>query len=158
MIKLTCFISFALILLNTFFSLKKLTPLLTLIFLWLVIEFSFTSFISVIVDNAKLWEVGKNPKDFVIFRVVEVVVIPLLMLFYLEILNYIKVLKVRIIFTLTWILLLFGMEYSLVKFKVMKYVNWQIGWSFVTWFLFLMFIFMIQLLFNKILKKEGVIK
>jgi hypothetical protein len=157
MIKLVGFISLALILINTIFTYKKKTPILTYIFVWLVIEFFFTSFISVIVDNVEFWKVSKNAKDFIIFRVAEVIVIPLVLLFYLEVLQVKISVKLKLIYAVIWVLMLLGVESLLVNLDIIKYANWQIGWSIAVWVLFLLLVILAQLLFNKILRREGVI-
>jgi hypothetical protein len=156
MIKLAGFISLALILINTIFTYKKKTPILTLIFVFLVIEFFFTSFISVIVDNAELWKVSNNPKDFIIFRVVEVIVIPIVMLFFLEILHSKISVKFKMIYAVIWVLMLFCVESLLVSLDIFNYTKWQIGWSITVWFIFLLLVILTQSLFNKILRNEGV--
>jgi hypothetical protein len=157
MMKLAGFISLSLILINSIFTYKKKTPTLTLFFVWLFIEFFFTSFISVIVDNAELWKVSTNTKDFIIFRVVEVIAIPIIMLFYLEILHAKISVKLKLMFAVIWILLLFCVESLLVSLDIFKYTKWQIGWSIAVWFLFLLIVILTHSLFNKILRREGVI-
>jgi hypothetical protein len=157
MIKLAGFISLSLILINSIFTYKKKTPILTLIFVWLVIEFFFTSFISVIVDNAEYWKVSKNTKDFIIFRVAEVIVIPIVMLFYLEVIHAKISGKFKMMFAVIWILLLFCVESLLVSLDIFNYTKWQIGWSIGVWFLFLLLVLLTQSLFNKILSREGVV-
>lgn len=157
MIKLAGFISLSLILINSIFTYKKKTPILTLIFVWLVIEFFFTSFISVIVDNAEFWKVSKNTKDFIIFRVAEVIVIPIVMLFYLEVLHAKISVKFKMMFTVIWVLMLFCVESLLVSLDIFNYTKWQIGWSFAVWFIFLLLVILTQTLFNKVLRSEGVI-
>jgi hypothetical protein len=157
MIKLAGFISLALILINTIFTYKKKTPTLTLIFVCLVIEFFFTSFISVIVDNAEFWKVSKEPKDFIIFRVAEVIVIPIVMLFYLEVLHSKILVKFKMIYAVIWVLILFGVERLLISLNIFDYTGWHMEWSIAIWFIFLLLTIFTQLLFNKILRSEGVI-
>jgi hypothetical protein len=157
MIKLSGFISLALILINTIFTYKKKTPILTLIFVCLVVEFFFTSFISVIVDNAELWKVSKNTKDFIIFRVAEVIIIPIVMLFYLEVLHSKISVKFKMIYAVIWVLMLFCAESLLVSLDIFTYTKWQIEWSIAVWSMFLLLVILTQSLFNKILRSEGVI-
>jgi hypothetical protein len=158
MIKLSGFISLALILINTIFTYKKKTPILTLIFVCLVVEFFFTSFISVIVDNAELWIVSKNTKDFIIFRVAEVIIIPIIMLFYLEVLHSEISVKFKMIYAVIWVLMLFCAESLLVSLDIINYAKWKMEWSLVVWFIFLVLVIVTQTLFNQILRSEGVIE
>lgn len=158
MTKLAGFLSFTIILINTFFSTKKKTPILTLILVLIVIEFFLTSYISVIVDNGELWKVSKETKKFILFRVAEVVVFPILMLYYLELLILMNSIKFKVFFTMTWALLLFCIEYLLVLLEIFKYANWKMGWSIATWFIFLILVFLIQIVFNRLLKREGILR
>jgi hypothetical protein len=158
MIKLAGFISLALILINTIFSYKKKTPILTFIFVCLVIEFFFTSFISVIVDNAELWKVSQNPKDFIIFRVAEVIVFPIVLLVYLEVLHSKISVIFKSIYALIWVLMLFCVESLLVSLDIFNYAKWKIEWSIVVWFIFLLLVIVTQSVFNQILRSEGVIE
>jgi hypothetical protein len=158
MVKLAMFISFSLILINTFFLYRKKTPIQTLILVLLLIEFFLTSLISVIVDNAKLWEISKGGNNFVLFRIAEVVVFPILLLFYLEFYNTMNSIKSKGLLTAFSVLLLFSLEYLLIQLDVFHYKNWKIWWSFSTWFLLITMILLTQAFFHKVLKKEGVIQ
>lgn len=85
MITVSLFLSMTLILIISFVLFNKKNNLLVLIFVLMCVEYLFTSFISVIVDNENLWKVSEDPWQFLMFRVAEVIIFPLLFLLYLEI-------------------------------------------------------------------------
>jgi len=62
MITVSLFISITLILIISFVLISKKNNPLNLIFVFMCIEYLFTSFISVIADNEKLWKVSAEPK------------------------------------------------------------------------------------------------
>lgn len=156
MITVSFFISFAIILLLFFILIRKKTNKLTLLFILLGMEYLFTSFISVIADNEKLWRISKDPSHFVMFRVAEVVVIPLLLLWYLEFDRRVHTLPAKVTLFVIWILSLTGIEKLLVLLKVMDQVNWPLWASLGSWIFFLALTRSLGKIFSIILQKEGV--
>lgn len=156
MITVSFFISFAIILLLFFILIRKKNNKLTLLFVLLGMEYLFTSFISVIADNEKLWRISKEPSHFVMFRVAEVVVIPLLLLWYLEFDRRVHSLPAKVTLFVIGVLSLTGIEKLLVLLKVMDQVNWPLWASLVSWIFILAFTRSLGKLFSIILHKEGV--
>jgi hypothetical protein len=158
MTKLALFISVVLILIIYFFSYKKHTHILSLIFTLFIIEYVLTSVIAIIVDNTQLWKVSKNHKDFFLFRLTEVVVFPLLLLIFLDYVKKMKTVVLKLLFLITCTLLLFCVEQLLILLNLFQYGKWQPAWSIGTWFLLVVLGLYSQTTFNKVLKKEGVMK
>ena len=158
MITVSLFFSFTLIGIISFFTIKKANHTLTLIFLLMVIEFFFTSFISVIVDNAKLWSVTKSTRYFIMFRVTEVVVFPLLLLWYIESVKRGSTFSKKLIITVLWVGVLVGVETILSHVHIFTYEKWKVWGSIIVWFTFLSFLQILQGLFSRILFKEGISK
>lgn len=158
MITVSLFFSVTLIVIISFFSIKKANHALTLIFLLMVIEFFFTSFISVIVDNAKLWTVTKSTRYFIMFRVTEVVVFPLLLLFYIETVKRMTTPLKKLIISMLWVGILVGVETILIHIHIFTYEKWKIWGSIIVWSTFLLFLYILRGIFTKILYKEGIRK
>ncbi|MDR6125315.1 hypothetical protein QFZ87_004912 [Bacillus sp. SLBN-46] len=156
MITVSLFFSFTLIGIISFFTIKKATHTITLIFLLMVIEFFFTSFISVIVDNAKLWTVTQSTRYLIMFRVIEVVVFPLLLLWYIESVKRVGTFSKKLIITVLWVGVLVGVETILSHFHIFTYEKWKVWGSIIVWFTFLSFLHFLQGLFSRILFKEGI--
>jgi hypothetical protein len=158
MITVSLFFSLTLIGIISFFTIKKATHTLTLIFLLMVIEFFFTSFISVIVDNAKLWTVTQSTRYLIMFRVTEVVVFPLLLLWYIESVKRGGTFSKKLIITVLWVGVLVGVETILSHVHIFTYEKWKVWGSIIVWFTFLSFLQVLQGLFSRILFKEGIRK
>jgi hypothetical protein len=158
MITVSLFFSFTLIGIISFFTIKKATHTLTLIFLLMVIEFFFTSFISVIVDNAKLWTVTQSTRYLIMFRVIEVVVFPILLLWYIESVKRVGTFSKKLIITVLWVGVLVGVETILIHVHIFTYEKWKVWSSIIVWFTFLSFLHFLQSLFSRILFKEGISK
>ena len=158
MVTVSLFFTFTLIGIISFFTIKKANHTLTLIFLLMVIEFFFTSFISVIVDNAKLWTVTKSTRYLIMFRVTEVVVFPLLLLWYIESVKRGGTFSKKLIITVLWVGVLVGVETILSHLHIFTYEKWKVWGSIIVWFTFLSFLQILQGLFSRILFKEGISK
>jgi hypothetical protein len=156
MITVSLFFSFTLIGIISFFTIKKATHTLTLIFLLMVIEFFFTSFISVIVDNAKLWTVTQSTRYLIMFRVTEVVVFPLLLLWYIESVKRGGTFSKKLVITVLWVGVLVGVETILSHVHIFTYEKWKVWGSIIVWFTFLSFLQVLQVLFSRMLFKEGI--
>lgn len=156
MITVSIFISFAIIIILLFILIPKKNNKLLLLFVLLGLEYLFTSFISVIADNEKLWRISKDPSHFVMFRAAEVVVIPILLLWYLEFNRRLHSFPAKITLFAVWILSLTGIEKLLVHLKIMDQVNWTLWASLGSWIFFLTLTRSLGKLFSIILHKEGV--
>ncbi|WP_413303907.1 hypothetical protein AA0X95_27055 [Bacillus sp. 1P10SD] len=156
MITVSLFFSFTLIGIISFFTLKKVNHPLTLIFLLMVIEFLYTSFISVIVDNAKLWTVTKSTRYLIMFRVTEVVVFPLLLLWYIESVKRVSTLSKKLLITVIWVGVLVGVETILIHIHLFTYEKWKVWGSIIVWSTFLLFLQFLQGIFSRILFYEGI--
>jgi hypothetical protein len=156
MITVSLFISMTLILIISFILVSRKNNLLLLIFVFMCIEYLFTSFISVIVDNENLWKVSENPGQFLMFRVAEVVIFPLMLLWYLEMEKLLKTSTKRLVLKVIATLILMGIERILVMLDIMKYSKWQLWASFLTWFLLLSITIVLGKIYSRLLQKEGI--
>lgn len=156
MITVSLFLSMTLILIISFVLFNKKNNLLVLIFVLMCVEYLFTSFISVIVDNENLWKVSEDPWQFLMFRVAEVIIFPLLFLLYLEIERGMGASTKRLLLKVFATFVLVGIERILVILEIMKYSNWQLWASFLTWFLFLFITSILRKIFSSLLQKEGI--
>jgi hypothetical protein len=158
MITISVFLSLTLILVTSTIIIRKKINLLTLIFVFFTNEYLFTSFISTIVDDAKLWTISKQTRHFIMFRVAEVVVFPLLLIWYLEFLIRIRIYGIKLFFSVLWILLLVLIEGILIKLDIIKYEKWETWCSILVWSFFLFISSLLQIFFSSILFKEGIRK
>ena len=156
MITVSLFISMTLISIISFVLISKKNNLLLLIFVFMCIEFLFTSFISVIVDNESLWKVSEDPWQFLMFRVAEVIIFPLMLLWYLEIEGMLETSTKRLVLKVIATFILMGIERILVILDIMKYSKWQLWASFLTWILFLSITIILGKIFRSLLQKEGI--
>jgi hypothetical protein len=156
MITVSLFFTVLLIGIISFFIIEKKTHPLTFIFLFMVIEFFFTSYISVIVDNASLWTISKSTRFLIMFRVAEVVLFPLMLIWFIEALQRLSAFSKKIILGAVWVFLLVGIESILIHIKIFTYKKWEPWGSIIFWSFFLLFISFLQTVFNRALYKEGV--
>lgn len=150
------FLSMTLILIIFYTVTRKKNNLLVHIFVLMAIEFLFTSFISVIADNESLWKISKDPPHFLMFRVAEVLIFPLLLLWYLELNRMLGTFSKKLLLYLTWTFLLAGFERALSFLDIMEYTKWELWASFLSWALFLAVTILLGKIFSSILRKEGI--
>lgn len=156
MITVSLFVSMTLILIIFFVLINKKNNSLVLIFVFMCIEFLVTSFISVIADNENLWKVSAEPWHFLMFRISEVIIIPLMLLLYLEIERRLTTSAKRFSLLIAATFILVGIERTLPILDLMEYVNWKLWASFLTWVLFLFITSMLRRMYSRILLKEGI--
>lgn len=158
MITVSLFLSTTLILIITFFLFSKKNNLLVLLFVLMCIEYLFTSFISVIVDNENLWRVSEEPWSFIMFRIAEVIIFPLILLWFLEIEKGTGTSTKRMLLIVAATFVLVGIERILAILEIIKYSNWPLWASFLTWFLFLSISSILRNIYISLLQKEGIIQ
>lgn len=153
--KLLIILTITIIFLISFFIKKK--PLLPIenIFVILIIEFIFNSYIGIITINYGVWVIPEDPASQITFRVWEILFIPLLILWTLNSLSQQKNHKAKILTSLVFLLMIYGSETLLLYWQIIKYTGWQ-GWQSILVLTIILFIttFLLRV-FSVLLKKEG---
>ena len=139
-----------------FFSSNKKLNNLEHAFIWLMVIFIFTSITSSITDNVKIWTLSDQTKLHGTFKVIQLIGIPLLFMYFINRLLVVHDWKRRITKFIGFIFLLMFYEWTWLKAGIIKHTNWHFGLSFVLWTLLVFFVLLLLHLFKKILKKEGV--
>ena len=136
---------------------KKKLHIYENVFLYFVIVFLITTYYAILYVNIEVWEVSSKNSYFFIFRVVQLITLPLFLTWYFNILGQVRTLYIKGAFSLFVVAIAYVLEYILVQFKVIIYKDWS-------WWQSLVFIVLILLLtnlfykvFRNILRKEGVI-
>ena len=139
----------------TFVLKKKKLHIYENVFLYFVIVFLITTYYAILYVNIEVWEVSSKNSYFFIFRVVQLITLPLFLTWYFNILGQVRTLYIKGAFSLFVVAIAYVLEYILVQFKVIIYKDWS-------WWQSLVFIVLILLLtnlfykvFRNILRKEG---
>jgi len=134
---------------------KKKLHIYENVFLYFVIVFLITTYYAILYVNIEVWEVSSKNSYFFIFRVVQLITLPLFLTWYFNILGQVRTLYIKGAFSLFVVAIAYVLEYILVQFKVIIYKDWS-------WWQSLVFIVLILLLtnlfykvFRNILRKEG---
>ncbi|MDX5474255.1 MAG: hypothetical protein LPK00_01855 [Bacillaceae bacterium] len=139
-----------------FFASNKKLNHLEHAFLWLIVIFIFTSITSSIVDNVKIWTLSEETKHHGTFKVIQLFGVPLIMMYFLNQLLFIKDWKKRITKFFGFIFILLFYEWTWVQAKIIEHTNWHFGFSFLLWAFLLLLILLLLHLFKRTLRKEGV--
>jgi hypothetical protein len=154
--KLLLFLIITIILLIASFIAKKRLNVLENIFILLILEFLITGYVAVLFINLKVWEIAKGRELFFIFRVYEVLLAPLFYLWYFNLLAYINVRINKALLTIFFIGTIYGVEFLIVKWKVIIYKDWSFWQSLIALTLVLLITYSLKLSLQKLFRKEGV--
>ncbi|MBB2482572.1 hypothetical protein H5P36_20585 [Bacillus sp. APMAM] len=153
--KLAFFIDVWMIGLISFCLLKKKRNKLENLFILMIAEFVFSCYYAILYINLDVWTIGKSAELFIIFRLYEVLLTPLLFLLYFNMLPMVKKQLTKICLTALLIGILLGVECWLVLWNVIIYINWQ-AWKSLLVFVFTTVLFGILLkVFQFFEKKVG---
>lgn len=127
------------------------------IFLLLILEFIITSYVSILHINLQVWEISEKGTLYLIFRLNEIIITPLLYIFYLNIIGNRKKSRLeRIKVSTIFISIIYFLEFLLVKWKIIIYKDWSIWQSLLVIFFVMLLSNFYLLSFRKLLSKEGV--
>ncbi|QHS22412.1 hypothetical protein GWK91_05345 [Virgibacillus sp. MSP4-1] len=149
-------VNVSLLLLIASISTKKTLNILENSFLYLVLVFFVTGYTAVYYINLKLWSVADDPQLFLILRLYEVVMIPVLCLWYFNLLEVCKSWGSKGVLT-TFMTGILGMvQLVMTNWGVIQYKNWQFWQSIVTFLVLLLVVRMLHVWFQSKLLKEGI--
>lgn len=135
---------------------KKNLHELTLLFLFMVIQLIYNSYSSILTTNKGVWELSENKWDKVLYTSYEFLLIPILILLFMNYSAFMKteILKGMFFITSAFALCLF--ELLLQKWKVITYSNWEIWYSFTFFLVFLFILEYLNRIFKRMLLNEGI--
>lgn len=154
--KLLLFFDITIIFLISFFIVRKRLHVFINIFTFMVLEFLIASYFAVLYVNLKAWEVANSTDLFYIFRIYEVILMPLLYISYFNLIDALKNRYIKFGLSIVLIGVLYGIELLLVHWKVIVYKEWHFWQSIVSLFLILLISNILQVIFGHILRKEGI--
>ena len=128
------------------------------IFLLLVLEFLVSTYYAILYVNIDVWKISFKTDLFIIFRVEEVILLPLLLTWYFNIVGQLHAKMYKMALLFFTIGLAYSLEYLLVRFKVITYKDWSSWHSVVILFFILIFTTYMHKGYRRILRREGIIK
>lgn len=153
--KLTIIIDAAILLLASFFIMKKRLDLFENLFILMILEFLVTSYCAILYINLDVWTVTNETVPFIIFRIYEAVIWPIVWLLYLNLLPLIKSRFSKGIWTGIFVGIQAGIEFWLVEWNVITYKDWSFGYSIILQILVIMTVNIALSWYRKLLRKEG---
>ena len=156
--KLSFFLDLIIIFLIAFFTAKKRLHVLTNLFNLMVLEMLITCYFAILYINLDLWEVDNHTENFFIFRLHEVVFMPLLYIWYFNLAAQIKSRVQLLLVTEGLAGILLGSEFLLVQWEIIIYKDWHYWNSIVFFHIILLVSSILQQGFRQILQKEGIEK
>ena len=124
--KLSIFIDVVILLLLFFFLKRKKLYLHENIFLLMILEFLVTSYCAIIYINLDDWNIAKGTELFIIFRVYEVVMYPVIWIIYFNLLLWKGSRTYKWLLTVGTIGIQVGIEQWLRKWSIITYRDWSL--------------------------------
>ncbi|MRG86121.1 hypothetical protein [Salinibacillus xinjiangensis] len=135
---------------------NKRLNILENIFILITLEFIITGYVAVLTINLGLWEMAKNAEPYTILRLHEIIILPVLYLWYFNLLDAFKSLLGKSVLTLGALLIFYGSEYLLVRWNVITYNSWNAWYSIFVLFGVIIFIQLLRRGFKHRMLKEGI--
>jgi hypothetical protein len=155
--EMSFFLDFLIFTIILFLFKKKRFHVVQYLFVFLIMVFLYSSFISIIVDNLELWKLQEKPLQYTIFRLAEIILFPVIALWFLE-LFYLKANKIyKCLMYTVFLFIPVLLEKWLFHIKVLEFKKWEIYQTILAWFIFYFVSLLIHYLIGKRLIKEGVI-
>jgi hypothetical protein len=151
------FIDFIIFTMTLFHFKNKKAHIVQYLFVFLLMVFLYTSFISIIVDNLELWKIKEKPLPYAIFRLAEIILFPTLSLWFVEFFHYKKNSIYKGLIYLLFLLLPVLLERWLIFIKIMEYKDWNIFKTVLVWLFFYAITLLIHRGTRKLLVKEGML-
>ncbi|RFB15228.1 hypothetical protein DZB84_12505 [Bacillus sp. HNG] len=155
---LTLTFCLTMLLVIAFFSTKKHLNILEQVFVFFLLVFIYTSFVSIISVNLELWEVSKRLQDLIAFRLNAVINVPLAILWLIDLWQATKRNFYRggSLLVCLFILLYIG-DYILRFYGVYRFHAWNLVMLGMVWILILFITILAQQGFRTVLRKEGIV-
>ncbi|WP_226037776.1 hypothetical protein [Aquibacillus saliphilus] len=154
--ELILIINISVILLIAFFVLNKKVSTLENIFLLLISEFVFSSYCAIIDINFDLWMIDSRMNFFINFKIFEIIILPLLIISYFNLITLFTLWWKKFIFLLVAIAVFYSLEWLLVKWSVITYKDWHPVQSLMAYAIILGLVYISYVVFRRVLMKDGV--
>ncbi|MBT2215723.1 hypothetical protein KK120_07800 [Virgibacillus dakarensis] len=125
------------------------------LFIFMVLVFLITSISAILYVNLQVWDITRT-LDVLIYRLYEVIVLPLLYLTYFNVLAAIHERLWKVAYTVFSIAVIYGTELLLVKGEIITYRDWYFWQSLIVISLVLFLTYILYRGFRRVLRREGV--
>ncbi|WP_223593922.1 hypothetical protein [Neobacillus bataviensis] len=154
--KLTLIIDAAIMLLVSYFIMKKRLYLFENIFILMILEFLVTSYCAILYINLDVWTIANETEPFIIFRVYEAIIYPFIWLSYFNLLPIFKSRFSKWIWTGLFVGIQSGAERWMVEWDVITYKGWPFWLSFILQILIVLMVHLALAWYRNLLRKERI--
>lgn len=155
---ISLFVDFLVLVTISFFLLDKRSHPVLYLYVLLSMVFFYVSYVSIVADNLKLWEVDERLASLVIYKLAEFILFPMVAVWFMELLFLRKSKTYRCILTVLFLALPAGLERWMIHLDIITYKQWDSLRTILVWSLFYTLILLIRWVVVRQLIKEGVIE
>lgn len=116
----------------------------------------YTCFVSIVDVNLELWNTSQKTNHMVAFRLYSILFLPFTVLGFLELWLGAKNTFQQAIYFISCVFVLWGGDWVLRLNNVYQFKSWNNTWSIIMWVLIIVSTLIVQKLFRRLIKKEGI--
>ncbi|WP_040203535.1 hypothetical protein [Neobacillus jeddahensis] len=154
--KLSIIVGLALVLLISLLIKREKRNLLENLFIMMIAEFLVTGYIGVFYINLEIWSVADRIDLFIIFRFYEVIIVPFIWFWYVNLLQNVEALGLKVLLSCVFVAIQSGVEQWMGVWKVILYQDWQLWQTVLLQIMMLLILHMGLHWYRSILRKEGI--
>lgn len=154
---ISLFLDFVIFVAISFILKKKNLHVVEYLFIFIITVFLYTSYYSIIVDNLELWKANEEPIPFATYRVAELILFPLLTLWFIDLYYFKRNILYKIFVYILFLISPFLIEKWLIHINVIKYKKWHGYETIIVWFFINLITILIHYVVRKLLIKEGIV-
>ncbi|MFC5465618.1 hypothetical protein [Lederbergia graminis] len=154
--ELVIFINLTLLVMIAFFLQSKRLHILENIFLYMMLVFFLTGYMGILYVNVGSWKVSSSIDLFIIFRLYEFIMSPLLYLAFFNLFEKMDTKMKKFIVFIAFVAIISSAQFLLVKWEVITFMDWHIILSSITIVMMILVMYVALLLFRKVLRREGI--
>jgi hypothetical protein len=153
--KLSIISSFAILLVVSYLVTPKRLHIFERLFVWLLFQFIYFLYLGTVTTNLKNLVMPESNSLYVSYIIFNAIIIPLVILWYLEFLHRLQSLFAKIVITIFWVGVMVSFEYIASSLHVFyRQPVWELWWSVIIWSVFLLIAYISDLIVKKMMKDE----
>lgn len=130
--------------------------LLENLFIMMITEFLVTGYCGVFYINLDIWSVADQSDLFIIFRFYEVIIVPFIWFWYVNLLPNVGARGLKVLLACVFVAIQSGVEQWMGAWKVILYQDWQLWQTVLVQIVMLLILHTSLLWYRSILRKEGI--
>ena len=153
---LSFFLIMVFLIVLTYVETRNMLHIYESLFVYMIMVFLYTSFVSVFVDDLKVWKIPEKAVPYISFRLAEIFLFPMLSLWFLEMWHIFKGIIPRLLVIVVFLFIPVLIVNYMNILHLITIKKWSIYQTILSWAFFYPVSYFAQKVFHSLLHKEGV--